>query len=515
MTDDVLEQLESDASPEAARLFTDVAAAYLAAARAGGGAVSAGPPPHEMAGRFAEPLPAEGRPLAEVAARLARDVVEGANRLSHPMYMGHQVSAPLPAAVWAESVIAALNNSMAVAEMSPTGTPLERQVVRWLCDLAGFGARAGGTFTSGGTEATFTALLAARSRAIPDVWRRGVGASPPVVVCGEHAHYAVTRAAGAMGLGLDAVVAVESAPPAADGTRDYRMDAGRLAARLDALAAEGRAVMAVVATAGATATGAFDDLDAIGRLCEARGLWLHVDGAHGASALLSPEHRGRLRGIERARSIAWDPHKMLLLPLAAGTVLVRDERDLERAFAQRAPYLFHGDADGEDDGVDAESGRNWDTGVRTFLCSRRADAVKLWVVLQRHGAAGLGALYAGLCDVAAALHAQVVARPDFAALHAPASNILCFRWVGAAAGGGGPPDAVVDAVNRETRARYNRGGEGWITATVLDGRPVLRVTVMNPRTTPAHTARLLDGLARVAREVAAEAAAAGTPVGQS
>jgi hypothetical protein len=90
-----------------------------------------------MAGRFAEPLPAEGRPLAEVAARLARDVVEGANRLSHPMYMGHQVSAPLPAAVWAESVIAALNNSMAVAEMSPTGTPLERQVVRWLCDLAG------------------------------------------------------------------------------------------------------------------------------------------------------------------------------------------------------------------------------------------------------------------------------------------------------------------------------------------------------------------------------------------
>jgi L-2,4-diaminobutyrate decarboxylase len=314
-----------------------------------------------------------------------------------------------------------------------------------------------------------------------------------------------------MGLGLDAVVAVESAPPAADGTRDYRMDAGRVAARLDALAAEGRAVMAVVATAGATATGAFDDLDAIGRLCEARGLWLHVDGAHGASALLSPAHRGRLRGIERARSIAWDPHKMLLLPLAAGMVLVRDERDLERAFAQRAPYLFHGDADGEADADahgDAEAGRSWDTGTRTFLCSRRADAVKLWVALQRHGAAGLGALYARLCDVAAALHAQIAARPDFAALHAPASNILCFRWVGAA-GAGALPDAAVDAVNRETRARYNRSGEGWITATVLDGRPVLRVTVMNPRTTPAHTARLLDGLARVAREVVAESVAAG------
>ena len=489
----VLAAIESDASPEAARLFTDVAAAYLAAAGGGGRPVSAGPPPDAMAQRFAEPLPNEGRPLAEVAGRLARDVVDGANWLYHPMYLGHQVSAPLPAAVWAEAVTAALNNSMAVAEMSPTATPLERQVVRWLCDLAGFGPAAGGTFTSGGTEATFTALLAARSEAIPDVWRRGVGADPPAVVCGEHAHYAVTRAAGAMGLGLDAVVAVPS--------RDYRMDTARLAEQLDALAAAGRRVMAVVATAGSTATGAFDDLEAIGRLCEARGLWLHVDGAHGASALLSPAHRAQLRGIERARSLAWDPHKMMLLPLSAGMVLVRDERDLERAFAQKAPYLFHGG--------DAEEERNWDTGVRTFQCSRRADAVKLWVALQRYGARGIGALYAHLCGLAAALHAQVAARPDFEALHAPSSNILCFRWVDGALTG-----AEVDRVNRETRARYTRSGEGWITATVLGGRPVLRVTVMNPRTTPAHTARLLDGVAAVAREVAGSAgsrAAASAP----
>jgi L-2,4-diaminobutyrate decarboxylase len=257
-----------------------------------------------------------------------------------------------------------------------------------------------------------------------------------------------------------------------------------------------------VATAGSTATGSFDDLDAIGRLCEARDVWLHVDGAHGASALLSPARRAELRGIERARSVAWDPHKMMLLPLAAGMVLVRDERDLERAFAQKAPYLFHpslrsGQAPSPSSGqVAEEEARNWDAGVRSFLCSRRADVIKLWVALQRYGAAGIGALHDRLCDTARALHAQIQARPDFEALHAPSSNILCFRWVGDRS----LDDAEIDAVNRETRARYNRSGGGWITATVLDGRPVLRVTIMNPRTTAEHTARLLEGLAKTARD---------------
>ena len=497
MSPDVLSAIEADASPEAARLFTDLVAAYLADTREERGPVSGGPPPDEMAARFAEPLPRLGRPLDEVAARLGRDVVDGANRLYHPMYMGHQVSAPLPAAVWAEAVTAALNNSMAVAEMSPTATPLERQVVRWLCDLAGFGAAAGGTLTSGGTEATFTALLAARSRAIPDVWRRGVGPSPPVVVCGEHAHYAVTRAVGAMGLGLDNVVTVPARAERGEG-RDYRMDADALRAALDRLDAAGRAVMAVVATAGSTATGSFDDLAAIGALCAARGVWLHVDGAHGASALLSPEHRPRLRGLEHASSLAWDPHKMMLLPLSAGMVLVRDERDLERAFTQQAPYLFHRARSAEEGGGDEPEARSWDAGTRTFQCSRRADAVKLWVALHRYGADGIGALYARLCATTRALHALVVRRADFEALHAPSANILCFRWVGP-----GLDDAAVDAVNRETRARYNRSGAGWITATVLDGRPVLRVTVMNPRTTAEHAARLLDGVAAVAAEVAA------------
>ena len=245
--------------------------------------------------------------------------------------------------------------------------------------------------------------------------------------------------------------------------------------------------MAVVATAGSTPTGSFDDLEAIGRLCAERGLWLHVDGAHGASALFSPVHRHRLAGIEHATSLAWDPHKMMLLPLSAGMVLVKTERQLDQAFAQRAPYLFHGRG----------SERVWDQGVRSFQCSRRADALKLWVALERYGTRAIGALYDQLCATTQALHAQVLAHPSFEAAHAPASNILCFRYVGRTGRTSDAPEeeARLDRVNFELRQRYNRSGEGWITTTVLGGRRMLRCTLMNPRTTEAHLERLLTGLA--------------------
>lgn len=477
----VLAALEQDAGADVAALFTALAAEYLARTRTGEGAVSTARTPDEIAARFDEPLPRAGRAIEDVVARVRDEVIPDCNRLSHPRYAGHQVSAPLPAAIWSESVIGALNQSVAVWEMSPVATVLEDRVLRWMCELAGLGPRAGGTFTSGGTEATFAALLAARSAAIPGVWTDGVGTEPPVIVCGEHAHYAVTRAAGEMGLGMRSVALIPS--------RDWRMDVDALRGTLDQLAGNGRRVMAVVATAGSTATGSFDDLEAIATICDERGLWLHVDGAHGATALLSPRDRGRVRGIERARSIAWDPHKMMLMPLSAGVVLVRDERDLEGAFAQRAPYLFHGPA-GE---------RIWDQGTRSFQCSRRSDVLKVWIALQRYGADGIGALYDHLCDRARVLHARLDARDDFVTLHAPECNILCFRYVGSGALDAQRDDERLDALNRELRERYNRSGAGWITTTLLGGRRVLRVTVMNPRTTDADLAAIVDGVAELGR----------------
>ncbi|HEX3867178.1 MAG TPA: aminotransferase class I/II-fold pyridoxal phosphate-dependent enzyme [Gemmatimonadaceae bacterium] len=473
----VLAEIEADCTATVGRAFVALAAEYFEQTKSRDGRVSS---PHTAAGlaaRFEEAIPRAGHSVEAILARLRSDVIPDCNHLYHPRYAGHQMAGPLPSAVWMESITAALNQSVAVFEMSPVGTALEHRVIAWMCSLAGFGAGAGGTMTTGGTEATFTALLAARGAVMPDAWTNGVGSDPPVVLCGEHAHYAVTRTAAELGLGLRNVLPVRS--------RDFKMDTEALRRALEELARRGRRVMAVVATAGSTATGAFDDLQTIGATCEEHGVWMHVDAAHGGSALLSPAHRHRLRGIERARSIAWDPHKMMLMPTQAGMLLVRDERDLDAAFSQRAPYLFHGEA-GE---------RVWDNGTRNFICSRRAEVFKLWVALQRYGVDGFAELHDYFCALARFMWDEIAERADFEAMHAPESNILCFRYLGDAA----RSDAEHDRVNRELRERYNLSGEGWITATNLDGRRVLRVTLMNPRTTAADVRDILDGLAEIGR----------------
>jgi L-2,4-diaminobutyrate decarboxylase len=473
---DALALLEADTTLEAAQPILALAAEYLTRTRTGEGPVSTWHSAEVIADRLSERLPRRSRPLSDVARRLSSLLLEDVNRLAHPMYIGHQVSAPLPAAVWTDALISALNQSMAVREMSPSFTPLEHQVIEWMTDLVGWDSRAGGTMTSGGTEATFTALLAARSRAMPDVWTRGVGAHPPVLVCGEHAHYAVSRAAGEMGLGLQHVVVVPS--------HAHRLSVPALRERLADLRQRGTKVMAVVATAGCTATGTFDDLEAVADACEEFGapgdpLWLHVDAAHGGAAMLSPAHAHRVRGLARARSVAWDPHKTLLLPLAAGLLLMREEHDLEAAFAQKAPYLFNPN----------EDARAWDMGPRSFQCSRRADVLKLWVAFERYGADALAALYERLCHMARGLYERLQGHAEFTALHEPESNILCFAWT--------PPGAPLDerdALTNALRERYNRSGRGWITATTLDGRRVLRITVMNARTDETHIAALVSGL---------------------
>ncbi|MFI5228138.1 MAG: pyridoxal phosphate-dependent decarboxylase family protein [Gemmatimonadales bacterium] len=478
---EVLAEIEADCEAGVGRAFVGLAAEYFANTRTRGGRVSS---PHTAAGlaaRFDEPMPREGRSIESIITRIRADVLPDCNHLYHPRYVGHQVAAPLPAAVWMESVTAALNQSVAVFEMSPIGTVLEHRVIAWMRALAGLPGAAGGTLTSGGTEATFTALLAARAAAMPEAWTNGVGADPPILLCGEHAHYAVTRAGAELGLGMRNVLPIRS--------RGYALDPDALEEALRELGRIGKRVMAVVATAGSTATGSFDDLDAIASLCDQYGVWLHVDAAHGGSALLASAHRHRLRGIERARSIAWDPHKMMLLPMQAGMLLVRDESDLDAAFSQRAPYLFHGE----------EGERVWDQGTRSFMCSRRADVFKLWVAIQRYGADGLGALYDHFCALARTMWESIAEHPDFEALHEPEGNILCFRYVGDRT----RDNARLDEINRELRERYNQSGEGWITATNLDGRRVLRVTMMNPRTTTGDVREIVAGLTALASRIIA------------
>ncbi|MGE5102589.1 MAG: pyridoxal phosphate-dependent decarboxylase family protein [Deltaproteobacteria bacterium] len=474
---DILSRIEADGDAAVGRAFVGIAADYFAQTRGRAGRVSTQHTPAGLAARFDEPLPRDGQSIDSIISRVRSDVLPDCNHLYHPRYVGHQIAGPLPAAVWMESITAALNQSVAVFEMSPVATVLEHRVIEWMCQLAGLPIGSGGTLTSGGTEATFTALLAARGVSLPDAWTNGVGSDPPVLLCGEHAHYAVTRAGAELGLGMRNVLAIRS--------HNFRMDTAALREALTELGRLGRRVMAVVATAGSTATGSFDDLETIAGLCDQHGVWLHVDAAHGGSALFSATHRSRLRGIERARSVAWDPHKMMLLPSQTGMILVRDQHDLDSAFSQRAPYLFN----------QAEGERVWDQGTRNFICTRRADVFKLWVALQRYGANGLAELYDYFCALARQMWEAIRDRGDFEAMHEPEGNILCFRYVGE----GTRSNEALDALNRELRERYNLSGEGWITGTNLDGRRVLRVTMMNPRTTTADVSDILDGLASVGR----------------
>ncbi len=404
---------------------------------------------------------------------LARQLAHFAIQLHHPMYMGHQVCPPFPDAVLGDLLVSTLNQSTAVWEMSPIATQVEKEIVRWLANRAGYPESAEGTAVSGGSAANLTALLAARTR-----WREknDPATTRPVLVCSADAHYSIVRAGSIMGIPADDVVKIATDP-------QHRMDLGALDATLSEInSSRGRNVLAIVATAGSTATGAFDRLDEVVAIRDRHHAWLHVDAAHGASVLLSQSLRHLVRGLESADSLAWDPHKMLWMPLSLGIVLVREGEWLRRAFGADAPYLFHAERAG------------YDLGAMTIQCSKRADAVKLWLSLKLSGTAPFEAALDHVTAVTRGLYELVRASPDFEAMHEPEFNIFCFRWVGDRS----QSDEELDAANAELRERLMRSGEAWITSTVLKGRRVLRITLINSRTQKEDVERLLAILRRLA-----------------
>jgi L-2,4-diaminobutyrate decarboxylase len=393
----------------------------------------------------------------------ARLVARYSNQLHHPSYMGHQVCPPLYDSASADLLISFLNNSTAVFEMSPIGTAIEKEIVRWLADLAGYPETAEGTAVSGGSAANLTGLMAARARWNADAASAG---KRPVVIASADAHYSIARAAAIMGIPSADVLKV-----ATDDA--HRMDVGALEEALAAIEARDDAgVLAIVATAGSTATGAFDRLDEIALLRDRFRTWLHVDAAHGASVLLSPTLAQLVRGLERADSFSWDPHKMMWMPLSLGTILVRDGIWLRRAFEADAPYLF--------------SGSSENLGEMTIQCSKRADAIKLWLILRAHGRAPIVEALERVTALTRYLYDRVAASDDFEPVHEPELNIFCFRRRG-----------FDDEQHAELRERLIRSGRAWITSTVLRGERVLRVTMMNPRTTEAHIDAMLDALREV------------------
>jgi L-2,4-diaminobutyrate decarboxylase len=326
--------------------------------------------------------------------------------------------------------------------------------------------------TSGGSLGNLTALLAARQAKAPfDAWRRGLRNGPQLCVfVADTAHYSVARAARMLGLGDDGVISV-----AVDARLRMKPDA--LAAAVFDAARKRLHPIAVVASAGSTAAGAFDPLDAIADVCATRGLWLHVDGAHGASLLLSAAHAPKLRGIGRADSIVWDAHKLMLMPALVTAVLFRDARAGAAAFAQDAGYLF------DDAGDDAWS----DIGKRTVECTKRMMSLELYASLRAFGTR----LFADHVDRCCALATSLASKAracGFDVITEPECNIVCFR----------PPDidgGRVAAVRRAILA----DGRFYVVQLRYAGSLWLRCTLSHPLTTDADLDELIALVASFGR----------------
>jgi L-2,4-diaminobutyrate decarboxylase len=379
----------------------------------------------------------------------------GVTRLHHPGCMGHQVSVPPAPASVADFILGATNNGTAIREMAPPGTALEKVVISWMLSKLGWNpGSSDGVLVSGGSLANLTALLAARARMVPTAWEQGCS-TRLAVLAPASAHYSVARALGILGLGAQALE-----PVAVDASN--RMIAADLPRALERARSAGKRAIAVVASAGSTATGAHDPLAAVGAFCRAEQLWFHVDGAHGASALLSARLKPRLRGIELADSVVWDAHKMLHVSSLCAAVLVRERGALEAAFRAEASYL--GDPERGSQGDDADP---WH---RTIECTRPVLALKLFLLLAAEGEAGLARRIELLTDRTRRFHELLTARPGFECLAAPESNILCFRYGGE------------DADQTLLRRRLIEDGSFYLTQASVQGRTWLRLTIMNPDT---------------------------------
>ncbi len=401
-------------------------------------------------------------------------------RLHHPACMGHQVAVPLAPAVIADLINGLTNNGTAIREMAPPGVALERLLVRWMAEKLGWGvaaASADGALVSGGSIANLTALLAARAAAVPEAWDQGAPGDLAVLAPAS-AHYSVARALGILGMGANALI-----PVAVDA--HLRMRAEDLPAALARARAAGRRPFALVASAVSTATGLHDPLQAAGEFCRAEGLWFHVDGAHGASALLAPELRARLRGLEMADSVIWDAHKMLHTSSLCAAVLVRRPGALENAFRAEASYL--GDAAAHSAPEDTDP---W---TRTIECTRPVFALKLFLNLAARGEQGLGALVSQLYARTRRFHQILSGRPGFQCLAEPESNILCFRF-----GGEAEDQAAL-------RRRVLAGGAAYLTQASVHGRTWLRITVMNPASEEADLLALAAQIETASRENARHA----------
>ncbi len=439
------------------------------------------------------PVPDQGLPRAELVSYLRDLALEHSAYPGHPGFVAYISGAGTIPGTAADLLMAALNQNVGGWRLSPAATEIEQHLTRWFGQRLGLPDTAAGMITSGGAMAAFIGLKAARdAMAGWDIRSVGVAGGPPLTLyASAEVHDVNTRAADMLGLGSDAVRLIP-----VDAARRMRVDALEDAVARDVR--DGRRPFAVVATAGTVGTGAIDPLDRIADVAEAHGLWLHVDGAYGGVAALTDALRPQFAGIERADSVALDPHKWLYTPHSGGAIVVRDFARLEAAFSLEPAYT-HEDK--------ALTGRGIDYFSFGPQFSRGFHALKVWVSLLAHGWEAYQRRIVHDCELAEYLFARADAHAELEAIGPQSLSIACFRYVpqdvevGGSAPGIGPDrdapamaarERYLNALNERLMAELQWSGSVFPSNAVMDGKFAIRACIVNYRTEAAEMDALVE-----------------------
>jgi L-2,4-diaminobutyrate decarboxylase len=404
------------------------------------------------------------------------------NHLKNPKYLGHQVAVTQNLSGIPEWINGVINNPSSLYEMGPAGATLEGVMINYmlqklgwfagsdLYDLRSFPDGGSGFLTHGGSIANLTALAAARAAIAPNAWEEG-NPKDLVVIGPANSHYSIGRAISILGLGKNSFVPVPV-------FENEKMDTAALETVYQQVRRDGKRVMAVIANACATSTGLFDNLNAIGNFCQKHNLWYHVDGAHGASALLSSTYKEVLDGIQTADSLIWDAHKMMRVPALCTAVLFKKARHQKQAFQQKGSYVFH---ENEVVGIDSMP--------YTVECTKSALGTKLFWTFALYGEQGIVDYIDTTFGMARSFYELLQTHEDFYCPFVPESNILCFQYT-----------KMPDYLKNQLALRYAIIDQGkfYLTSCEIQGVRYLRVVFMNPETTLEDCKALLQEIEKTA-----------------
>ena len=457
---------------------------------------------------FAEPLPEEGVPFSELLSDLRTRVFPNTMAIGSRRYFGMMNPAPLPVAVFTEAIVAAMNQNTASWRQAPSGTAIEKRVVRWLCDLFGLPEGSFGTVVAGGSLANITGLKLAINRTLGRDLSRLDQQDPPgedlarlTFYVSSQGHYSFDKAVDLLGLGRSQLRKM----PLDD---RYRMDAEALEAAITADKAQGLLPCCIIGIAGSTNTGSVDKLPSLADIAERHGCWFHVDAAYGGAVILSEMYRSMLVGIEQADSITVDPHKWFYMPFAAGGILVRDGDFLRHSFLVHPEYYME-KAERDDHGrVRDTRGFHRGDKVNFFQYgvqgSRRLSALNLWLAFRMTGRRQFAAWVDKDIELARIMAARMRRQPDFHILGPNTLGVCNFRWEPRNSRGERLfDDDENDQLNRRLQARIEREGDAWFSFTKLDGLIALRANIENRAMEQGDVERLVELIRRTADAILA------------